>query len=808
MVSAKSPPSKTKTPPISNMTKAKSPKSPRSPRSPRSKPAESFTPLSSILTEEPMSTDQSSPQPTRGLALRRVLSGGSSSASTLPTTPTGSSVPLSPSSTGIRTPRANRNPLTLKSDLDQMDIDINTEEKEKEGGHQLANHLDGLQVKSPQTAIPPASGLGMAPSALGITQVLGHQSDSESPHPPQSDPIPTPANGRNTTTNSTRNHDRSYSTSTEGSTTSYHPQIPSHLGSSYGPEGFPRYSRSPENSPNIFNSSQQSINGNGYHASVNAGFGGADANGKNIDPELALRQAEALAKADEAVRALNGTSSLYQSSSTQPIFEPYILQHRPPQGPEVNFVTPQQPQPSVVRQSSTSSSTTDAASTSSEESDWCIPSIEWVSTNPQSPRFLSSGYNPAGFAQAQRDRASGNTNSGNNRMPPPPASPRVQDPTQRPGTLQHQQSLPIGASASTLSGIKQSSALPLGVPPDGQAEDDDEEITVGHERRSPSTSSQSAQSGLDLLWRAAASQSKSQSHPPKPQLPVYEVSSSFDHKGKRKAGAEAVDKWRSSGIPTGLPPPTPTSIPTTTKSTGGAGGNEPPKKRRRSEMTMEPMDNPGLKRELSEEAVEEEDEGEIGSGSEYKSPSVSSEPISDGNDSEYGGGATNKRGRPGARGGRVIAGTKRATASANKTAGGGGKILVNPANAPGGVTKGGTIKKVRKVGDSPPGGNRGGRRSSGGAAVPSGGVQCEYVNPLPPYNRCTDVFTRKYDLPRHMARHARREGELVLDGKLSEEKAVLWRTIKDKPKVTCNECGENFTRMDALKRHQAKQHHH
>ena len=45
-----------------------------------------------------------------------------------------------------------------------------------------------------------------------------------------------------------------------------------------------------------------------------------------------------------------------------------------------------------------------------------------------------------------------------------------------------------------------------------------------------------------------------------------------------------------------------------------------------------------------------------------------------------------------------------------------------------------------------------------------------------------------------MARHARREGELVFEGRLSEDKAILWKTIKDKPKVTCNQCGESFTR--------------
>jgi hypothetical protein len=45
-----------------------------------------------------------------------------------------------------------------------------------------------------------------------------------------------------------------------------------------------------------------------------------------------------------------------------------------------------------------------------------------------------------------------------------------------------------------------------------------------------------------------------------------------------------------------------------------------------------------------------------------------------------------------------------------------------------------------------------------------------------------------------MARHARREGELVLEGVLAADKALLWNSIKDKPKVTCASCGESFTR--------------
>ncbi|WWC73607.1 uncharacterized protein I206_107579 [Kwoniella pini CBS 10737] len=808
MVAAKSPPNKSSPIPL----KAKSPKSPRSPRSPRSsKPSENFAPLSSLLTDEPISTDpltpvsnpniqkSISPAP-RGLALRRVLSGDSNTA-----TPSTGSVPLSPSSGGIRTPRAK------KQDLGEYDMEIDpklqTSFGNGENQNQLANHLDGLQVNSPING-------ATSSSALGITQALGEQTQTIIP---QSMPVSNQASSSYATTSNiaaipingqNNTHYRSYSTSTEGSTSSLHPHIPSNLGSSYGPDGFPVYSRSPEGSPNIFNSSQQSANGNGYHASLNVGFGGADANGQGIDPELAAKQAEALAKADEAVKALNGTASLYQSGA--PMFEPYNLQSSRTQflpnstGGGANFVTPQQP--NVVRQSSTSSSTTDAASTSSEESDWCIPTIEWVSTNPQSPRFVGNGYpNSPGVGSlinSNRDRSS-------NKMPPPssinrPISPKVQD---RPSTLQHQQSLPIGASAATPSGINQSSALPLSIHPDGAAEDDDEEITVGHNGRdrSPSTSSQSAQSGLDLLWRATHMQSQPK---PKAHLPVQENAASFDHKGKRKAGAEAVDKWRSSGIPTGVPL-TPTlpqsaSVPINLAEAhgNGTGTGHPPKKRRRSELALESMEPPdsatSSKREYFDEEAILEDES--------KSPSASSEPPSDADDSEYGAVNTHKRGRPSNRG-RVMAGTKRAIANAKAS----GKANINPANAPGGVTKGGTIKKVRKVGDSPPGGNRG-RRSSGSAAggekIPAGGVQCDYNNPLFPYNRCTDVFTRKYDLPRHMARHARREGELVLDGKLPEDKALLWKTIKDKPKVTCNDCGENFTRMDALKRHQAKQHRH
>ncbi|WVR07974.1 hypothetical protein IAU60_005017 [Kwoniella sp. DSM 27419] len=847
-------------------------KSPRSPRSPRSK-ADTFAPLSSILVDPTGTADTTSPPPLhqagspRAHLLRRVLSGGSTGsaaagASTATPTERGSA-PLSPASGsgGTRTPKAVRAPLKMDSVEsaagDQgMDVDMpvevsgngTTKRRRSSGkgaagtngagpivpGHQLASDLDQLKVQSPVT------GNGVSGSVLGLHQPTDAQSISITPipPPPQSQPptVPPSSNFGPATSRAHTTHDRSYSTSTEGSTTSssIHPIPPQGLGSSYGPEGFPVFTRSPEDSPVAFGSSQN--NGSGYFNNMDnrllplAGFGGANSNGSGLDPELAARQAEVLAKADEAVRALNGTASLYQGTYTpggsipgmstdEASVNPFAISRN-----YANFVTPQV-NPSVTRQSSTSSSTTDAASTSSEESDWCIPTIEWVPTNPQSPGFPGSPYfNSPGsvFAQRERDRAA-------SKMPPPALTGKpVSTPRRLSGNnvntngqshgadaapaLSHQQSLPIGATAHTPSGLR-ASALPVGARPEA-IDDDDDEMTVGHGReRSPSTSSQSAQSGLDLLWRAAQGIPKN----PAP----YDAT--FEHKGKRKAGAEAVDKWRSSGIPTGVSaPPATATVVDSEDVRAGSGAGEPPKKRRRSEMQLEEKNKFDRELSLKREAVGDSDVPPE-DDSEYHSASASSETGGSGEDSEYNGGPPRHRGRPAQRGrrkGSPTAGQNRRSTSrtgSNALPGNvarpgkvGQNAYVNPASAPGGVTKGGTIKKVRKVGESPSGVSKGGRKGgAGGTPVPvlPNGVQCDYVNPLPPYNRCTDVFTRKYDLPRHMARHARREGELVNEGTLSEEKAILWRSIKDKPKVTCEHCGESFTRMDALKRHTAKQHH-
>ncbi|ODN99135.1 hypothetical protein I350_07291 [Cryptococcus amylolentus CBS 6273] len=731
MVSTRSPPPPSSTTPTKLL---RSPRSPRSPKSPFPKPADSFAPLTSVLADKAQ-LDAAHPIEPKALLLQRVLSGGSTATTATSESGTASpsmkSVPLSPSSPGTRTPRA--------------------------GQQQLAGDMDGLNVRSPISNNGQLPGEGM----LGMVNAV-----SETPEEMAVEPASQESNGNDGSNGKEigvgRNGhgvSRSYSSSTESSS-SQHPVPPSYLGSSYGPEGFP-ISQSPMDSPMAYPSYLTS--GLGYFGNGN-------------DPELAAKQAAALARADEAVRQLNNTSTVIQGPTPG---LPYPTDNFAIPRNYTNFVTPQQAGPPVTRQSSTSSST-DAASTSSEESDWCIPSIEWVPAN----QWQQSNYLNSPGSQFARDKE---RTASSSRMPPPssikPSSPR------RPSadrSIQHRNSIPVGASAGTpppgmISRPSWSASTAASSEP---PEDDDDAATVGHaaRERSHSTSSQSAQSGLDLLWRAAHGLPHA-SHVGTPYDPA------FEHKGKRKAGAEAVDKWRASGIPTGVPPGGDAEVEGSTPPLPG-----PPRKRRRSEMELEPMDE-DLEEVDEDEPIKEE-------LSDYHSPSTS-EPVPSDHDSDYGGssaapkrGKATGRGRGRPKGSTAAVGGPRGRTLASK---------VDLATAPGGVTKQGNIKKVRKVGDSPNGLAKGASKEA--VHVPPGGVQCDYINPLPPYNRCTDVFTRKYDLPRHMARHARREGELVVEGALDNEKAVLWKKFKDKPKVQCDTCGESFTRMDALKRHQAKQHH-
>ena len=348
--------------------------------------------------------------------------------------------------------------------------------------------------------------------------------------------------------------------------------------------------------------------------------------------------------------------------------------------------------------------------------------------------------------------------------------------------LSHQQSLPMGASAASLKDARADSALPSVTGLD-HLDDEDDTATVGRGRRerSASSSSQSAQSGLDLLWRAAQDPRT---------LAYYEQ----EHKNKRKANHEHVAEWRQSGIPQGVDSSKAADRRRAAAQAAATNPAAPPKKRRKSDMQIDavPID-PSL---LDSPNGASSDDGVFEEvASDYQSPSAEEA----GSDDEYG---TSRRGRPKSAG-RLL---KRGVAK------GRGKGIPH---IPG-------VKKVAKKSEtSPSGASAKSRRLSASAPAGVGTVQCEYVNPLPvsitsfahpslmlqPYNRCQEMFTRKYDLPRHMARHGRQEGELVKQGILDDDKAIYWRAVRDAPKVVCEDCGEEFTRTDALRRHQAKQHH-
>lgn len=600
-------------------------------------------------TPEPNNIDAKSPSPH---LLKRVLSHGSNATHTpLLSTPPSMNIPLSPGSGGARTPRAR------KAILKAEHGDVKPVEGKK--AEQLVNDMDGLAVASP------IFGVGLLP-----TKDIMSTSPAAKPEP--------------------INHpDRSYSTSTEGSTSFPHPSLPSNLNQSYGPEGFP-----------VNQTDEMEITPPNFH-----------------DLQMSAQAAATVAAADEAIKQLNGTSTVFQGPPTPglPIDNPYSL----PRG-YANFVHPQvktehrwSPEHAGVhRQSSTSSSTTEA-STSSEESDLCIPSIEWVN--------VSTNVNPHSPGPGMPQRITAGRSPG---KMPPPALKGYNSPRRAPSNLnpvhappfQHQQSLPVGASAHTPSGLHESSAFPLNIPADAPAEDDDDEQTVGHNReRSPSTSSQSAQSGLDLLWRVASA------NKPTVPVPVAEIAG-HDGKGKRKAGAEAVVQWRNSGIPSGMEQPGRKDDRRASEPGQPTKDDEdmpppPPKKRRRSEINLETID-PAL-RQAGPVDAEPMEVDELSDDGSYSDEGAEAD---DGDDSEYGNGkngkvrtaATSKGSR---KGGRARTSTSKANGTSSNKGGSGKKARKSDGSAGGGDGGGGS------------GGTPGGSR--GHIQAPPGGVQCEYSNPLP-----------------------------------------------------------------------------
>lgn len=527
---------------------------------------------------------------------------------------------------------------------------------DKKDGEKLATDLHQLKVQSPtpgHETLPP------------ITQSFDSAVGAD---------IPVAQHHRQASNNST---------STESGSSINHPVAPSSLGTSYGPEGFLRTTTP-----------------------------GEENNG--VDPYMSAQAMAAVAAADEAIKQINGTSTVRQAPSMSAIGaeNPFQL----PRG-YANFVNPQYrdkpqspPDYSASRQSSTSSSTTEA-STSSEESDLCIPTIEWVNTKPnlvppqghQSP-YQFTPYMPNAVPQMRPSP-----------VPPPrqhplatsskaTSSPRRPSGTNGHGNGESRPTLPLGATAHSPTGT--SSAMPLGMSHEEPAEDDDDEQTVGQKRSRSRSHSTSSESGLDLLSHVASGNR------------LGETSSggqAHEGKGKRKAGSKAVAQWREGGIPTGI------DKKSGIRRSSGTGVKvkaeaTPPRKRRRSEMSDANID-PSLRSEgppdRHDDSAMDLEEYEPGSGD--SEGDVDDEEANSG-DSEYGTSRIKPKTVGRGRGGRK-SGVTRGRASIG-----------------GGTTKAGGTKKTKKATTgSPAGSNRrasAGAGGGGGQTVP-GGVQCEYINPLP-----------------------------------------------------------------------------
>ena len=494
--------------------------------------------------------------------------------------------------------------------------------------------------------------------------------------------------------------------------------------------------------------------------------------------------AKQLALTDEAVRAINGTPGVVQAGSLgMPMSTPNTYEL-----PRSMAAYVRRPDGTGDRDLRTGRSfVSSGSSTSSEESEH-LASVQWVTTavNSTTPQY---SYSPYPRPLPPPNRSSPN-------MPPPSSTHKGPQSPRRNGGNGLPSSTGSGSGSGTTQGQSFSAPLPptaaqTGASAEGSPEngDDDDQTVGGMREGSPSSSSAS---GLDLLSHAAAHHERTR----------------YSTSVRRKAGAEAVAQWRESGIPSGSPrigemmgPPGYDSPGyESTLSAEGHGPEEsvePPKKRRKSNMMETPDANlrhhTAHHQQAKSEGGEHDHHGD--GGSDYASDASAS-------DSEY-----HAKGSG--------SGRKRGSTSKNKKPRVRATLLIPPAPTPptGSSAKPQTTatpKKPTAKASTPTAGKaNAARRGSDGteAAIKAGGVQCDYVNPLPPYQRCPDVFTRKYDIPRHMARHARREGDLVAEGKLPEEKALLWKTIRDKPRIRCKTCGEYFTRQDALKRHQSKQHH-
>ncbi len=93
-----------------------------------------------------------------------------------------------------------------------------------------------------------------------------------------------------------------------------------------------------------------------------------------------------------------------------------------------------------------------------------------------------------------------------------------------------------------------------------------------------------------------------------------------------------------------------------------------------------------------------------------------------------------------------------------------------------------------------------------------GTTKCDYVSPITGV-ACTTAFHRPYDLARHRETiHAREEAGFMREGKLKLEDCVVLGKEVDPKKSTaviewkCKTCGANFSRKDAMLRHERLRH--
>lgn len=97
-------------------------------------------------------------------------------------------------------------------------------------------------------------------------------------------------------------------------------------------------------------------------------------------------------------------------------------------------------------------------------------------------------------------------------------------------------------------------------------------------------------------------------------------------------------------------------------------------------------------------------------------------------------------------------------------------------------------------------------------AASDGTTRCDYVSPITGV-ACQTVFHRPYDLARHRETiHAREEAGFMREGKLKLDECVVLGKEVDPKKSTavvewkCKTCGANFSRKDAMLRHERLRH--